>query len=351
VTDAPDRNLLEVDGLEVVYYTREHKLKALHEVSFAVRPGEIVGIVGESGCGKSTLSAALLGLLPPNGEITSGSLRFKGRELRGLRGEEARAIRGREIAMIFQDPLTSLNPTFTIGTQMLEASRAHRDGRKLTRKMIRRRAVELLEQVGIPDASERIDEFPHQFSGGMRQRIMIATALMLEPALLIADEPTSALDVTLEAQILELLKQLRAERGTAVLLISHDLGVIAQICDRVIVMYAGRAVEEGDVVSMYKQPLHPYTQALLAAVPSHRHRGERLPTIPGRVPSLTDLPVGCKFFNRCPYAQDMSLLDEPRYLELDGRRVRCDMYDPDSGYDHRAKPHPPRALHSEEAVA
>jgi oligopeptide/dipeptide ABC transporter ATP-binding protein len=351
VNDAPEQNLLDVDGLEVAYYTREHTLKALHEVSFAVRPGEIVGVVGESGCGKSTVAAAILGLLPANGEITGGSLRFKGRELRGLRGEKARAIRGREIAMIFQDPLTSLNPTFTIGTQMRAASRAHREGRKLARRAIRRRAVEVLEQVGIPDAAERIDDFPHQFSGGMRQRIMIAMTLMLEPALLIADEPTSALDVTLEAQILELLKQLRADRGTALLFISHDLGVIAQICDRVVVMYAGRIVEEGDVVSIYEHPLHPYTQALLAAVPSHRYRGERLATIPGRVPSLTDLPAGCKFFNRCPYAQDISLLDEPRYVEVDGQRVRCDMYDVESGYDHNAKPHPPRALRTEETVA
>ena len=192
--------------------------------------------------------------------------------------------------------------------------------------------------MGIPDPAERIDDYPHQFSGGMRQRIMIAMALLLEPALLIADEATSALDVTLEAQILELLKRLRRERGTAIIFISHDLGVVSQICDRVVVMYAGRAVEEGDVVSLFERPLHPYTQALLAAVPSRKHRGERLATIPGRVPSLSDLPPGCKFADRCPYAQHVNREREPRYVAIDGRRVRCNIYDPDSGYDRASLP-------------
>ena len=219
--------------------------------------------------------------------------------------------------MIFQDPLSSLNPTFTIGAQMTDVLRAHRRERANERTM-RERAIAMLERVGIPDAAKRLDDYPHQFSGGMRQRIMIAMALMLEPALLIADEVTSALDVTLEAQILELLRELRDERGTAILFISHDLGVVAQVCDRVVVMYAGRAVEEADVYALFERPLHPYTQALLAAVPSRKRRGERLESIPGRVPSLSALPPGCKFADRCAYAQPVNREREPRWLGVDG---------------------------------
>ncbi len=327
---APGKPVLEVDGLSVAYYTRRRPLEALHDVSIAVRPGEIVGIVGESGCGKSTLALALMGLLPPNGEIRSGRIVYEGRDLLALREEERRRLRGSGIAMIFQDPLTSLNPTFTIGTQLIDVQRAHRRGE---RRELRRRAVGILEQVGIPDAASRLNDFPHQFSGGMRQRIMIAMALLLEPALMIADEATSALDVTLEAQILALLRRLRDERGTAILFVSHDLGVVAQVCDHVVVMYAGRTVEEGDVFSLYARPLHPYTQALLAAVPSRARRGQRLETIPGRVPSLSRLPQGCKYVDRCPYAQPVNREREPRYVEYDGRRVRCNIYDPSSGYE------------------
>ncbi len=327
---APGKPVLEVDGLSVAYYTRRRPLEALHDVSIAVRPGEIVGIVGESGCGKSTLALALMGLLPPNGEIRSGRIVYEGRDLLALREEERRRLRGSGIAMIFQDPLTSLNPTFTIGTQLIDVQRAHRRGE---RRELRRRAVGILEQVGIPDAASRLNDFPHQFSGGMRQRIMIAMALLLEPALMIADEATSALDVTLEAQILALLRRLRDERGTAILFVSHDLGVVAQVCDHVVVMYAGRTVEEGDVFSLYARPLHPYTQALLAAVPSRARRGQRLETIPGRVPSLSRLPQGCKYVDRCPYAQPVNREREPRYVEYDGRRVRCNIYDRSSGYE------------------
>ena len=292
--------LLRVEGLDVCYHIRDGSLPALSDVSFEVQPGEIVGVVGESGCGKSTLSSALLRLLPPNGEITSGRILLNGRDLLGLSAEEMRQLRGSELVMIFQDPLTSLNPTFTIGTQMLDVQRAHVPRGAANADALRRRAMEMLEQVGIPDVSDRMRDYPHQFSGGMRQRIMIATALMLKPALLIADEPTSALDVTLEAQILELLRRLRTTFGTAILFVSHDLGVIAQICDRVVVMYAGRAVEQADAISIFEHPRHPYTQALLAAIPSHRRRGDPLATIPGRVPSLSALPPGCKFVERCP---------------------------------------------------
>jgi oligopeptide/dipeptide ABC transporter ATP-binding protein len=333
VAAAVNEHVLEVEGLDVVYHTRERTLQALADVSFAVRPGEIVGIVGESGCGKSTLSSALLGLLAANGEITGGRIELGGRDMRSLGEQELRRLRGPEIGMIFQDPLTSLNPTFTIGTQLVDAQHAHRTGRGRDRGAMRRRAVEMLEQVGIPDAGERIDDFPHQFSGGMRQRIMIAMALMLEPALLIADEATSALDVTLEAQIVELLRQLRDERGTAILFVSHDLGVVAQLCDRVVVMYAGRAIEEGDVFSTFERPLHPYTQALLAAVPSRKYRGEHLATIPGRVPSLAALPPGCRFRDRCAHAQAVCRDPGPRYVAHEERRVRCVIYDPDSGWE------------------
>jgi peptide/nickel transport system ATP-binding protein len=326
--------VLSVEGLEVVYHTRERPLVALSDVSFDLRPGEILGIVGESGCGKSTLAAALMRLLPPNGEATAGRVSLRGQDLMTLDAEGLRQVRGRDIGMIFQDPLTSLNPTFSIRTQLIDAQKAHRRRTWRGDGELRRRAVELLQLTGIPDADRRIDDYPHQFSGGMRQRIMIAMALLLEPAVLIADEATSALDVTLEAQILELLKRLRRERDTAIIFISHDLGVVSKVCDRVVVMYAGRAVEESDVISLFERPLHPYTQALLATVPSRRHRGERLATIPGRVPSLSDLPPGCAYADRCPNVQPVNRERQPRYVAVDGRRVRCNMYDPDSGYVH-----------------
>ncbi|MBA3429737.1 MAG: ABC transporter ATP-binding protein [Actinobacteria bacterium] len=326
--------LLEVDGLEVTYQKGDLSHVALQDMSLQVRAGEILGIVGESGCGKSTLSAAVMRLLAANGAITAGSIRLKGQELRSLQPAQLRQIRGREIAMIFQDPLTSLNPTFRIGTQLVDAQKAHtsRRSRRGLDRELRRRAIDMLTQVGIPDAQERVDHFPHEFSGGMRQRIMIALALLLEPALLIADEPTSALDVTLQAQILELLSRLRTERGTAIMFISHDLGVVSQLCDRVVVMYAGQPVEEGDVASVFERPLHPYTQALLGAIPSRKRRGAALVTIPGRVPSLADLPQGCRFADRCQFVQDVNRGAAPRYVGVDGRRVRCNIYDPESGY-------------------
>ncbi len=326
--------LLEVDDLGISYHVRGGSLRALTDVSFAVEPGEIVGVVGESGCGKSTLSSALMRLLPPNGEISHGSVSLRGRDLGSLSSDAMRDLRGRELAMIFQDPLTSLNPVFTIGRQMLDVQRAHRSA---PRGELRRRAIELLGQVGIPDAEQRLNDYPHQFSGGMRQRIMIAMALLLEPALLIADEPTSALDVTLEAQIVELLRRLRESHGTAILFVSHDLGVVSHLCDRVIVMYAGRAVEQGTAEQIFGRPRHPYTQALLAAVPSARLRGGRLATIPGRVPSLSALPSGCAFHPRCPLAQDACRVETPRDLRLeDGARVLCHIYDPESSYRSEA---------------
>jgi oligopeptide/dipeptide ABC transporter ATP-binding protein len=331
--------LLEVDSLEVVYHTIAGSLPALHDVGFEVRHQQILGIVGESGCGKTTVSGALMGLLPANGEITAGRVDLNGRNLLELSASELRKVRGGEMAMIFQDPLTSLNPTFRIGRQLVDAQLAHAQGRRRMRdRELRRRTIAMLSQVGIPDAEERLGYYPHQFSGGMRQRIMIAMALLLEPSLLIADEPTSALDVTLEAQIVELLERLRRERGTAIIFISHDLGVVSQLCDRVLVMYAGEAVEEADVHSLFAQPLHPYTQALLAAVPSRRQRGERLTSIPGRVPSLSGLPAGCRFAPRCQFAQPVNDEHPPAFLSVDDRRIRCNMYDPTSGYEPVALP-------------
>jgi peptide/nickel transport system ATP-binding protein len=328
--------LLEVKNLEVAYHTHKGPLKALYDVNFEIQAGEIVGIVGESGCGKSTVASALLRLLPPNGEILSGQMQLRGRDLMKLSPSELRSVRGQEIAMIFQDPTTSLNPVFTISTQMRDIENAHIEAIRQNENVdLKQRAVEFLQQVGIPDAEERIDTFPHQFSGGMRQRIMIAIALMSKPALLIADEPTSSLDVTMEAQILELIKQLRQKYQTSILFISHDLGVIANLCDRVVVMYTGRVVEQGEVLSIFEHPKHPYTRALLRSVPSRQFHGERLVNIPGRVPSLFDLPPGCKFADRCSFAQPVCQQQEPRFLNQDGGAIRCHRYDPASGYDAR----------------
>jgi peptide/nickel transport system ATP-binding protein len=325
--------ILEVQGLDVVYHTHVGPLKALHDVTFEVHQGEIVGLVGESGCGKSTAASALLRLLPPNGEITAGELSFRGQNLRTLDDGALRRLRGTEIAMIFQDPTTSLNPVFTVGTQMRDIRLAHPESLPERREDLNEQILRVLERVGMPDVEERIAQFPHEFSGGMRQRIMIAMALMSKPGLLIADEPTSSLDVTLEAQIIELIRRLRHEFDTSMLFISHDLGVVAQLCDRVAVMYAGRVVEQDDVFSIFEHPRHPYTQALLASVPSRRNRGQRLQAIPGLVPSLLHLPRGCKFVDRCPYAQPVCEQQEPAFLGTNARGVRCHQYDPTSEYD------------------
>ncbi|HEX2979172.1 MAG TPA: ABC transporter ATP-binding protein, partial [Anaerolineaceae bacterium] len=314
--------VLDVQHLEVTYHTRDGNLKALHDIQFSIQPGEIVGIVGESGCGKSTISSALLGLLPPNGEISAGMITLNGRSLRNLNSEELRSIRGREISMVFQDPMTSLNPAFTVGEQMIDAQQAH-DEDHLSRRELRHRAIEILRRAGVPDPEVRIDYFPHQFSGGLRQRILIAMALLTKPAVLIADEPTSALDVTMEAQILEMIKELRATTNTSVIFISHDLGVIAQLCDRIVVMYAGRVVEQGDIYAVFEKPQHPYTRALLASVPSRLKQGQRLMTIPGRVPGLSSLPAGCKFADRCALAQKICHLKEPGITQSADVQVRC----------------------------
>jgi peptide/nickel transport system ATP-binding protein len=325
-------SILRVQDLEIKYQTRDGILTALRNVGFEVRAGEIVGVVGESGCGKSTLASAVMRLLPPNGWISGGQIVFQGRDLCGLDEEEVRHLRGKDVSMIFQDPMTSLNPVFSIEEQMLDALRAsqgHGAQSQPERGTLREKTIQMLERVGISDAARQIKEYPHQFSGGMRQRIMIATALAANPALLVADEPTSALDVTLEAQIIDLIRGLRDELGTAILYITHDLGVVAQLCDRVLVMYAGNIVESGDVYGIFETPQHPYTRALLRSHPSANLRVARLTTIPGRVPSLRDLPPGCKFAPRCDTACPICHTAEPGYLAAGRQLVLCHVLEAD----------------------
>ena len=289
-----------MNGLDVVYHAPPLELHALRDVTVSVAPGEIVGVIGESGCGKSTLANAALGLLPGNAEVRAGSVLLDGTDLVDLDDEGLRQIRGRRVALIPQDPLQSLNPTLTVGRQMADAVLAHADRRGRDKRELQGRMATMLERVGIPDAADRLGRYPHEFSGGMRQRILIATALLLGPPMLVADEPTSALDVTLEAQIVELLRGLRDERGTAIMFVTHNVGVVAQLVDRVVVMYAGRVVESAGVEAFFANARHPYAQALLGAVPTHERRHRRLTTIPGRVPSLASLPAGCAFADRCP---------------------------------------------------
>jgi oligopeptide/dipeptide ABC transporter ATP-binding protein len=322
--------LLNVENLEVKYFTREGVLTAIRNINFDVYPGEIVGVVGESGCGKSTVASALMRLLPSNGKISNGRILLNGQDIAALDMEQMRQYLGRDLAMIFQDAMTSLNPVFQIEPQMIDAQMAHIPSKaRKNRKELRDRAIEMLDRVGIPDANRRINDYPHQFSGGMRQRIMIAIALLSSPGLLIADEPTSALDVTLEAQILDLILNLRDEFNTSMVYITHDLGLISQICDRVIVMYAGNIVESGDVYKLFENPRHPYTKTLLRAHPSHRMRTHYLRTIPGLVPSLRDLPVGCKFSPRCELAKKICHIKEPEYWKLGEQSALCNIYSPD----------------------
>jgi len=292
--------LLEVTDLRTYFHTDQGMARAVDGVSFSVEKGEVLGIVGESGSGKSVTALSLLQLVAtPPGEIMEGSsVRFNGRELLDLPAREMRAVRGNDIAMIFQEPMTSLNPVYTVGDQIAEAVRLHRD---VSRKEARAQAIRMLRLVGIPSPEERVDAYPHQLSGGQRQRVMIAIALSCEPDLLVADEPTTALDVTIQAQILELIAGLRERLGMAVILITHDLGVVAEVCDRVIVMYGGQVVEQGTVEQIFANARHPYTQGLLRAIPRLGARSEELAVIPGRVPPPTAWPQGCRFRGRCPY--------------------------------------------------
>lgn len=318
--------ILRVEDLNIGYLTRYGTLPAIRNVSFEVKQREIVGIVGESGCGKSTVASSVLRLLPPNGKIMGGHIWFKGKDLSTATEEQMRQLRGLESSMIFQDPMTSLNPVFTIESQMSDALLAH--NKKLNRNEVQQRIVQMLDRVGIPDAAERIKCYPHEYSGGMRQRVMIAIALLANPSFMVADEPTSALDVTLEAQILDLIRGLREEYGTGILYISHDLGIMAQLCDRIIIMYAGNIVESGGVYEIFDDPKHPYTQALLNSHPSRRLNRTHLTTIPGQVPSLRELPQGCKFAPRCQMAEAVCFTSDPLYSEAGTSRVLCHIYDP-----------------------
>src|SRR6184192_2167645 len=302
--------ILEVADLRTWFFTRDGVVRAVDGVSFHVIPGETLAIVGESGCGKSVTALSILRLIPsPPGRIVSGSIRFAGRDLLGLGEAQMRDVRGNEISMIFQEPMTSLNPVLTIGHQIAEALRLHQD---LSKNAANKKAVEMLRLVKIPEPAQRAREYPHQLSGGMRQRAMIAMALACNPRVLIADEPTTALDVTIQAQILDLILDLQKRLGTAVVLITHDLAVVAETAHRVIVMYAGKKVEEADVEELFEAPLHPYTHGLLASIPHLAVIGGdtgvvtngRLKEIPGQVPALTNLPPGCSFAPRCPYADD-----------------------------------------------
>jgi dipeptide transport system ATP-binding protein len=313
--------LLAVEDLVVRFRTHEGTIHAVNGVSFHVDEGERLGLVGESGCGKSVTNLAMMRLLPqPAGRIEGGRVMFDAQDLTTLREDELRSIRGRDIAMIFQDPMTSLNPVLTVEEQMVETIMAHRE---ITREKARARAVELLKMVGIPQPETRLDNFPHQFSGGMRQRVMIAMALALEPKLMIADEPTTALDVTIQAQILDLLLTLQRERGMSLVLITHNMGVVAETAQRVMVMYAGQVVEEQSAASLFASPQHPYTAALLAALPERSAGDHRLATIPGVVPGLYDRPSGCLFGPRCLYATDHSRRVQPQLRPWKGGQIRC----------------------------
>jgi oligopeptide/dipeptide ABC transporter ATP-binding protein len=322
-------HLLEVNDLQTHFPTRAGLVRAVDGVSFYLDRGELLGLVGESGCGKSMTALSVMRLIAPPGKIVKGEILFDGKDLLKLSDAEMRDMRGDDIAMIFQDPMTSLNPVFTVGEQIAEALRLHR---KLSRADARKATIEAMREVAIPDPARRLDDYPHQLSGGMRQRVMIAMALACNPKLLIADEPTTALDVTIQAQILELLNELRKQRDLAVLLITHDLGVVAEVADRVAVMYTGRIVEESPVAELFARPKHPYTEGLLRSVPKLTAedvvRKERLETIEGVVPSPTDLPPGCHFAPRCVHRMPRCTEGRIPLYELDGGvQVRCVLYD------------------------
>lgn len=319
--------VLEVKKLRTTFYTNDGNVPAVDEISFSVRKGEVIGIVGESGCGKSVTSLSIMKLIPqPPGKIDGGEILLNGENLVDAPEKRMRQIRGNDVAMIFQEPMTSLNPLFTIGNQMIEAIRLHR---KETKKEAVKQSVEMLKLVGLPRAEAIMGEYPHQLSGGMRQRVMIAMALSCQPRLLIADEPTTALDVTIQAQILSLMRSLNDKLETAIIMITHDLGVVAEVCQRVIVMYAGKIVEEGDVVDIFKNPKHPYTIGLLKSIPDILEKKERLYSIPGNVPKPGSILNGCRFAARCGFVHERCLTENPSlYTTEDSDHfVRCFLHD------------------------
>lgn len=317
--------LLSVRNLKVEFPTRRGVLTALNDVSFDIMPGEVLGMVGESGAGKSLTGASIIGLLEPPGRIAGGEILLKGERIDNLSPDAMRKVRGKRIGMVFQDPLTSLNPLYTVAKQLIETIRTHLP---VTEAEARQRAIALLDRVGIPAADRRIDDYPHHFSGGMRQRVVIALALCAEPELVIADEPTTALDVSVQAQIIDLIKEICAERNAAVMLITHDMGVIAETADRVAVLYAGRLAEIGNVHDVITRPEHPYTQGLMGSIPTLTQESPRLISIPGSMPRLNAIPQGCAFNPRCTKTFNRCLSERPDPLDRDnGRQVACWLYD------------------------
>jgi len=316
--------ILNVEHLRIEFDTRRGILVAVDDISFDILPGEVFGIVGESGAGKSLTGQAIIGLLEPPGRIGAGRIFLNGKRIDQLPYDQIRRIRGKKIGMIFQDPLTSLNPLYTIGKQLIETILTHST---MNSQQARRHAIKLLDEVGIPAAEKRIDHYPHQFSGGMRQRVVIALALCVNPGLIIADEPTTALDVSIQAQIIALLKSLCKEHDTAVILITHDMGVIAEISDRVAVMYAGRLVEVGEVRDVVKNSKHPYSQGLMGSIPSLHHKSDKLVQIEGSMPRLTEIPAGCAFHPRCPHCFDRCRSQRPDLLNTEPTKAACWLYD------------------------
>src|SRR6476661_6998111 len=321
-------NLLDVQDLVVEFPGRRGTLRALDGISFSIAPGEILGVVGESGAGKSLTGASIIGLLEPPGRIASGQILLEGQRIDNLSHDRMRHIRGRKIGAIFQDPLTSLNPLYTVGRQLVETIQAHLP---VDAREARRRAIGLLEDTGIPAAKERVDHYPHQFSGGMRQRVVIALALAAEPKLIVADEPTTALDVSIQAQIIQLLRRVCRDHGAAVMLITHDMGVIAETCDRVAVMYAGRIAEIGPVHEVINKPAHPYSMGLMAAIPDITEDRERLHQIDGAMPRLDAIPAGCPYNPRCPRVFDRCTRERPDLLAAGATRAACWLHDAHAG--------------------
>ncbi|CAD2080224.1 dipeptide/oligopeptide/nickel ABC transporter ATP-binding protein [Jeotgalicoccus coquinae] len=319
--------LLEINNLKTHFFTEAGVVPSVDDVSFSIKKGEIVAVVGESGSGKSVTSLSIMNLLDKAGKVVNGEILFDGKDLTKASEKELRNLRGDDIAMIFQEPLTSLNPVFTIGNQMMEPIRLHL---KLNKKDAKARCIEMLDKVGIPRAEKVFDSFPHSLSGGMRQRVMIAMALSCNPMLLIADEPTTALDVTIQAQILNLMRDIVEDLGTAILLITHDLGVVAEMADKVVVMYAGQVVEYADVFTLFKNPKHPYTQGLIESTPKINQLYEKLHSIPGTVPNPLNYPSGCRFVDRCPFAMKQCITHEPNNTyTADGHTVKCWLHEMD----------------------
>jgi peptide/nickel transport system ATP-binding protein len=326
--------VLSVQNLRVEFTTRRGVLRAIDGISFDIAKGEVLGVVGESGAGKSVTGNAVIGLIDAPGRIAGGEIRLSGRRIDNLPAEEMRKIRGKRIGMIFQDPLTSLNPLYKIGEQIVETIRTHSS---LSESAARKRAIELLAEVGIPAPDKRIDSYPHEFSGGMRQRVVIALAICADPELIIADEPTTALDVSVQAQIISLIRRLGRDHGTAVMLVTHDMGVIAETCDRVAVMYSGRIAEIGPVQDVIRNPLHPYAKGLMGAIPTLAIEADRLVQIPGSMPRLSAIPPGCAFNPRCASAFDRCRTERPEPLACGEQRVACHLYDGDAAAkDHAA---------------